>query len=130
MEHTFTHTTTSIAELLNQWQITNYSLIGNKDATVTLSSESLNQAATRVLDGESVSDRLYIEDSLIIELLDAEQDIQSLMSGLYSGDPLSRSAELEALAEEAIQHTQMHQDSDIEQWASQLADWVVPTTTP
>ena len=108
MESTFTHTTQSIAELLNKWQITNHSLIEYENTTVTISSE----AATRIIDGESVYERLHTEDHLDLEIIDAERDIQALISGLYSGESLSRSEELEALAEEAIQYPLMRKDND------------------
>ena len=49
-------------------------------------------------------------------------DIQTILNGLFSQEPLLRSAGLQTLAQKVISHTEQRRDVDIEQWASRLAD--------
>jgi len=91
--------------------------------------DTLYEVATRILvGGEHGNAGSQAENTFYAELLEAEQDIQSLVSGLFSGEPLVRSAELQALAKAVIQRSQEHEDVDVEQWANRLADDVSETT--
>src|SRR5712691_9459903 len=63
-----------------------------------------NEVATRIFVGvESGSATSHAENTFYAELLEAERDIQALISGLFSEEPLVRSAELQAFAEAVIQ---------------------------
>ena len=85
--------------------------------------KTLNEEATRIFSGdESRTAYSYADNTFYNEILDAERDIQSLTSGLYSGEPLDRSEEIHTLAEEAVEYSRTHQNDDVDQWARRLAD--------
>ena len=104
-------------------------IVAYVESVRTTLAETPHDVTTRIdWSGEPGNATSHPENTFYADLLEAERDIQALVSGLFSEELLVRSAELQALAEAVIQRSQGHEDVDVEQWANRLADDVRETT--